>query len=182
MIALSPSNLLADGSESAVFRDVDNPNVVIAITSYAWYDMRHGEYDSSNYDPITDQCPKYQIFQKYPDLFPKVYDVHSEWVVLEKLDSERARMELEDIATILDRGVSYLINNYKQYTGRNVWNNQTQIQAFERLKPYADVIDRVRKRLTRTDLKKLTRMDKMFDIHEQNWGYDSQGVLKLLDL
>ena len=182
MITFSPSNLLADGSESAVFKDVDNPNVVIAITSWAWYDMRHGDYDSWNYDPITDQCPKYQIFQKYPDLFPKVYDVHYEWVVLEKLDSERARIELEDIATILDRGVSYLINNYKQYTGRNVWNNETQIQAFERLKPYADVIDRVRKSLTRSDLKKLTRMDKMFDIHEENWGYDSQGVLKLLDL
>ena len=131
---------------------------------------------------IVRQCPKYQIFQKYPDLFPKVYDVHSEWVVLEKLDSERAWMELEDIATILDRGVSYLINNYKQYTGRNVWNNETQIQAFERLKPYADVIDQVRKRLVPSDLKKLTRMDKMFDIHEENWGYNSQGVLKLLDL
>jgi hypothetical protein len=181
MLALSKTNLLADGSESAVFKNPDDPSTVIAISSGAWYEMRHSEYDSDNYEPITDECPKYQIFQKYPDLFPKVFEVTKEWVTLERLDSERARVELEDIGTILDLSIPYTINNYKLIKAPSRWNN-TQKIALEALKPYADIVDQLRKRLTRSDLKKLVRMDKMFDIHEENWGYDCNGTLKLLDL
>lgn len=181
MLPLSKNNLLADGSESAVFKNPDDPSTVIAISSSAWYEMRHNEYNSDNYEPITDECPKYQIFQKYPDLFPKVYQVTKEWVTLERLDSERARVELEDIGTILDNSISHTINNYRQIKALGMWNN-TQKIALEALKPYADIVDQLRKRLTRSDLKKLVRMDKMFDIHEENWGYDCNGTLKLLDL
>ena len=97
------------------------------------------------------------------------------------MDSEKARVELEDIGTILDTSIPYTINNYKLIKAPSRWNN-TQKIALEALKPYADVVDQLRKRLTRSDLKKLVRMDKMFDIHEENWGYTADGTLKLLDL
>lgn len=181
MVAVCKENLLADGSESAVFRNPDDPSTVIAISSCAWYEMRHTVYDPDNYEPLTDECPKYQIFQKHPDLFPKVFEVAYDWVILERLDSERARVELEDIAMVLDTSISYTINNYKQVKALTKWNN-TQKIALEALKPYADIIDQLRKRLTRSDLKKLVRVDKMFDIHEENWGYATDGTLKLLDL
>jgi hypothetical protein len=177
---LNSELFLAEGTETTAFSIKGKPKRVLLLHTEDWYEMRQGNFVN---DPthILDRCPKYQLYLKFPKYFPKVHEVDKAYLVVEKMDTERAYNELLDIQQFLDISLTAAINNFFTEV-INPHRSQEHRQVISKLRPYGELLARVRSLLTKRDLYMLHRDERYFDVHEENWGYDSKGTLKLLDL
>ena len=175
---------IGQGSEHIIYPYSKDPNKVIKTSS-----------QSVNKNQIT-------IFQKHPDIFPIVYKITDKYAVLEKLDVNQAITELEKLEVEFfnlkwhsDKKRKYSIllddlmeNNDDDYDFIGLLyylfqNNPSSLKSElntlysltqnpELLKKWIDFLIKVTSKTNQTKL----------DIHSEQFGYDSKGNIKLLDI
>jgi hypothetical protein len=146
-----------------------------------------------------------KIFTKYPDVFPTVYDMGYDYAILEKLDDEKATSELWDfkkylfspssdispknqyIAKLIRRsrvkGDDYYYSPMSQLIYNNLDDNELKIQLQKELpsnlynsliKNWYPLLNKVKNISWNSEIEK--------DINDDNFGYNSKGELKMLDI
>lgn len=159
------------------------------------------KFNQNQGEPISDHI---KIFDKYPEIFPKVYDIGEDYVILEKLDDNKAFEEAHKINQILfdDDHESYnpyiaeLLKDKKKYirhTGfvgttsliyDNLEDNQLKLELKKELPKdlYTSLINNWYPLLKKIhDLPWISNLPKDIYNHE-NFGYNSKGELKMLDI
>jgi len=109
-----------------------------------------------------------RIFKKNPEYSPKVYEINEDYVVLEKLDVDKATQDFEKLIN-KDRG--YIHN----------WG----LKTFSNPKEYKNLLDKITTDAGRDMLdrvKNIVLTLNMKDIHSRNFGYDKIGNLKAIDI
>jgi hypothetical protein len=146
-----------------------------------------------------------KIFIKYPDVFPMVYDMGYDYAILEKLDDNKATSELWDfkkylfsqssnippknqyIAKLVRRsrvkGDDYYHSQMSQLIYNNLDNDELKIQLQKELpsnlynsliKNWYPLLNKVKNMSWNSKIEK--------DINDDNFGYNSKGELKMLDI
>ena len=175
---------IGQGSEHIIYPYSKDPNKIIKTSS-----------QSVNKNQIT-------IFQKHPDIFPIVYKITDKYAVLEKLDVNQAITELEKLeveffnlkwhsdkkrkySILLDDLMEnndddydfigllyYLLQNNPSSLKSELNTLYSLTQNPELLKKWIDFLIKVTSKTNQTEL----------DIHSEQFGYDSKGNIKLLDI
>jgi hypothetical protein len=146
-----------------------------------------------------------KIFDKYPDIFPKVYDIGNDYIILEELDDKKATNELNQIKSYIFntsseippsnpyianlsqrsriKGPNWYSSNVTSLLYNNLENNELVIQLKKEIpsnlydtliKNYYPLLQKIK------NLPWSSKIEK--DINDENFGYTSEGNLKLLDV
>ncbi len=189
-ISVSVKKPIGQGSQHIVYPHSKDPNKVIKT-----FDPDEGEFINTKH---------IDIFQKHPNIFPKVYKATDKYAVLEKLDIDQAITELEKLeaeffnlkwrsnkkrkhSILLDDIMEndnledndfiyklyYLIKNNPSSVLKPELNTLYSLtQNSNLLKKWIDFLTQIISTFNKKDL----------DIHAEQFGYDSKGNIKLLDL
>jgi hypothetical protein len=140
--------------------------------------IARGEYnkvyqDAKNSDKVIKQGPDVikhaTMFNKFPEYFPIVYEVHKDknplnsYITIEKLDTASAQ---RDIYSIMNKAANW---NYQLWINDNMYNE------------LSNLLDKNEKAVF-VRMREIIRATKMKDVHAGNFGYDKKGKLKALDL
>ena len=130
------------------------------------------------------EIENYNLFNQYPDLFPYIYKLTNDYIIMDKLDSPGR--ELMDVYNFLDdiniwRDDDFITNIYE-----SVKNNDLKIfnQILQKSKELnkEDIYNTLKKCLEFCiKLNKLFK-DKFIDIQLSNIGIDSENKIKIFDL
>jgi len=146
-----------------------------------------------------------KIFSKHPEIFPKVYDMGEDYAILDKLDDNKASSEIWKIkpylfaqssevppknpyiAKLVQRsrvtGPNWYNNELTQLLYNNLEDNELKSQLQKELpnnlynsliKNYYPLLQKVK------NLSWDSKHEK--DINDENFGYNSKGELKILDI
>jgi hypothetical protein len=151
-----------------------------------------------------------KIFTKYPEIFPKVYDIGKDYAILDKLDDFKSQNELLKIRLILfskdkknissidspkNKYISKLVQNinnsgsyyYSSNLTKLIYNNLEDIKLKEQFKKelpsnlYNILIKNYYPLLQKIkNLSWTSKIEK--DINDENFGYTPEGSLRLLDI
>ena len=146
-----------------------------------------------------------KIFTKYPDVFPKVYDIGYDYAILEKLDDEKAASEMWEckeylfsqsseippknqyIAKLVQRPRIKGPNWYDSEMSPLIYNNlddaelKSQLQKELPSNLYNSLIKNWYPLLQNVkNIPWSSKIEK--DINDENFGYNSKGELKMLDI
>ena len=183
-ISISGKEPIGQGSEHIIYPHSKDPNKVIKTSS-----------QSVNKNQIT-------TFQKHPDIFPIVYKITDKYAVLEKLDVNQAITELEKLEVEFfnlkwhsnkKRKYSILLDDLMENNDDDydfigllyylLQNNPPSLKSElntllsltstpDLLKKWIDFLIKVLSIMGKTEL----------DIHTEQFGYNSEGNIKLLDI
>jgi hypothetical protein len=189
-ISVSGKEPIGQGSQHVVYPYSKDPNKVIKT-----FDPSEGE--SINIEQI-------DTFQQYPNIFPIVYKVTDKYAVLEKLNTEKAINELEKLQTeffnlkwrsekkrkysiLLDdlmendnlEGLDFIgllyhlfLNTPSSSLKKELNTLYSLTQNPNLLKKWIDFLLQIVSIFGKKDL----------DIHAEQFGYTSEGQIKLLDI
>ena len=178
---LIKSEPLADGTETAAFQHPD-PKKVVLVSSDALYSVKQhgGDLEAHMPDDIARLIPKYNVYKRRPDLFPHIYHLGKDHVIVEKLDVLSVVDDIEVLESYLGDDFytfEHMVNNFYKKILKLNWPKEIK----ELARKYANIICELKSTLTKEEKKELNRVDDLYDVHEGNWGYDSKGKLKLID-
>ncbi len=156
------------GGNSTILHDIDNPTKLKKVFM-----------DLNSYDAKM----TLEYFPKHPELFPTVYEVGSNYIILEKLNSDEAEKEYVYLNNWFNKNYNTKKNYLRNYLLRNfrkLLNNPVEIDI-------SSMSDSDRKILDRYDdlVSKIMNIlgdSFLLDIHKGNFGYTNQGILKMLDI
>jgi hypothetical protein len=131
-----------------------------------------------------DEIETYNLFNQHSDVFPHIYKLTKDYVIMDKLDQK----PLGDVYDFLEttnlwREEDYLINIYKMISNQNPDDLETFNQILQKAKESnrMDVYNTLKKCLDFcTRLKKVFR-NKPIDIWLPNVGVDNNGEIKIFD-
>jgi len=131
-----------------------------------------------------DELENYQLFNQHPDMFPHIYKLTQDYVIMDKIDSPSK--ELMDVYNFLDdvdiwRDDDFLTNIYDEVKNNNLKIFQQSLQKAKELNRM-DIYDTLKKCLNFCiELNKLFK-NKFIDIQLSNVGIDDKGKIKIFDL
>ena len=146
------------------------------------------EYNTLDLDAI-------KLFQKHPDIFPIVYKVTEKYVVLEKLDDNKPYYDLKNLYNqvvesntefseyIEDKSSHYekTYDLFSTYIYEYITEEDKTPSDFDEV--YSKIKDgNLLKKYVLFIFKVIQLNTKYLDIHNNQFGYDSKGNIKLLDL
>lgn len=132
---------------------------------------------------INDPNSWFNIFKKHPDLFPRIYKVHKNYVMVERLDTEKAEKEIAEMERELEVMLS-VDEFFSDSSGvfditeilQRLCNDQERILKYaknrELFKKWFDLIKKI------DDL----HLRNFIDFNDGNFGYAKDGELKMLDI
>jgi hypothetical protein len=154
-----------------------------------------------------------KIFNEYPEIFPKIYDIGEKYIILEKLDDRKSQKELWEMKIILFSLDGKYVSNQEspknsyiadllrtsRYNKQNLFfyrNGSITEMIYENLEDnklkselqkelpsnlYSILIDNYYPLLKQ--IKNLPWSSKHAkDVNDTNFGYNSNGELKMLDI
>ncbi len=134
-----------------------------------------------------------KLFKENPIIFPKIYKVGENYVALEKLNTAQVKDELNQMWDFFtERGIldedslGYDVVDLLQqivFLGGTIKKQVIDaVKADPKIKKiftrWLDTMNKIRNVMVNT----VGPKDEFFDIHSNNFGYDSKGNLKLLDI
>lgn len=144
-----------------------------------------------------------EIFQKYPDLFAKVYKYTDRYAVIEKLNTDHFKQDVEKLAqgmfdfVLNDPRLAQAIIPYTIDPSNSdpsdigvtqiLWSMMVKPNAernFQILEKYLDkqILRKFLDFLTKVEHKLIGKVRKSVDVHDGNFGYNKKGELRLLDI
>lgn len=183
---------LADADETAIFENPKNSKTLIAISSDALYQAKQAnDPDLSKFmdNDILSVIPKYEVFQRNPQIYPKVINITPTYVELERLDTNKVKQDYKKLEPYLKNSklsFSYLINNFYKLILKLPemgWSKD----VIELARKYANLVAETKSLLSPGDFYNMNRVDddgnivRDLDVHEDNFGYGMNGKLKILD-
>ena len=181
-INILKDEVIADATETAAFQHPD-PKKLVLVSSEALYEAKHNnDSNLSAYmpDDIARLIPKYNVYKRRPDLFPHIYHLGKDHVIVEKLDVLSVVDDIEVLESYLGDDFytfEHMVNNFYKKILKLNWPKEIK----ELARKYANIICELKSTLTKEEKKEMNRIDDLYDVHEGNWGYDSKGKLKLID-
>lgn len=174
-IEIKQKNRIGLGSFHAVYPYNQDPNKVIKIprsnSDYAKETFRNNNDDAW-----------FNVFKKYPDFFPKIYKITDKYILIERLDVEKVKNELQLLeddlyllySDLIDDGynITEIIYNLLLNKDKNLKNVIKTSKNKTILKKYIDLLSKIIK----SDIKTF------IDVNDNNFGYTQNGVLKMLDI
>ena len=130
-----------------------------------------------------DEIEIYNIFNQYPDIFPHIYKLTKDYVIMDKIDSPGK--ELMNVYNFLDdvdiwRDEDFLTNIYDEVRNNNLKITQQILQKVKELGKM-DIYNTLKKCLDFCiELKELFQ-NKHIDVHLGNVGVDNNGKIKIFD-
>ena len=109
-----------------------------------------------------------KIFLEFPQYCPKVFKLSDNYVILEKLNTEKATYDIEEF---IDKDRGYIHN-----WGLNIFVNDIKFNNLLNL----ITTEYGKKLLLR--IREIVININMTDIHSRNFGYDKYNILKALDI
>jgi hypothetical protein len=109
-----------------------------------------------------------------------VYHIEKDHVIVEKLDVLSVAHDVEVLESYLGDDFytfEHMVNNF--YKKILTLNWPTEVKELAR--KYANIVCELKSTLTKKEKLDMGRVDDLYDVHEENWGYDSKGNLKLID-
>jgi hypothetical protein len=131
-----------------------------------------------------DEIEIYSIFNQHLDIFPHIYKLAKDYVIMDRLDSPGK--ELMDIYNFLDniniwRDEDFLTNIYDEVRSNNLKTTQQILQKVKELGKM-DIYNTLKKCLYFCiELKKLFQ-NKRIDVHLGNVGVGNDGKIKIFDV
>lgn len=132
----------------------------------------------------SNEIENYNLFNQHPDLFPHVYKLTKDYVIMDKLDSPGK--ELMNVYNFLDdidiwRGEDYITQIYDSLRFNDFKTFNQILQKSKELNRM-DVYDTLKKCLDFcVKLNKIFK-NKFIDIQLSNIGVDNAGKIKIFDL
>ena len=132
----------------------------------------------------SDEIENYQLFNQYPDIFPHIYKLTKNYVIMDKVDSPGKI--LMDIYNFLDdiniwREEDFIKNIYYSIKNNNLEVFNQVLQKAKELNRI-DVYNTLKKCLNFCiELNKLFK-NKEIDLHLGNIGVDNTGKIKIFDV
>lgn len=156
--------------------------------------MEHDVYPSMNPDLVykvpKGKNPKIKmswvnLFQEHPDIFPKILKSNNKYVVLEKLDTNKAISEYTTLDSLLKEDDELHDSDFA-YTFFNIYKNHDndRLEAIDNYFEYmGDDAFNLYVKWRNLILKFLDIMpyDYYSDLHIGQFGYSKDGTLKILD-
>ena len=152
------------------------------------YDIGHGKNNTA-YNFVKDKDKiikvgsdiKYHaiVFSKRPDIFPIVYKVTPNYIVLEKLDTFDIREDLNEMFDIYKKK----INMDLMYLNAEFLQLMLKKPEYFEDTIYSYIIERINYIVNEVKnlYKELSLNRNFFDLNPRNFGYDKKGELKALD-
>ena len=154
--------------------------------------------------------PNAKILANYPNIFPKVYNIGSDYIIMEKLDDNKAYVELFKIKQQLSSNnkkyISSDIPPKNQYItklmqkskidGSNYYDYDISTLIYDNLEDN-ELKSQLRKELSSDLYNSLIKnwypllqkiknipwsLKKEKDVHDENFGYTLKGELKMIDI
>lgn len=156
--------------------------------------MEHDVYPSMNPDLVY-KVPKgvlpkirmswVNLFQEHPDIFPKVKKISEKYVVLEKLDTNKAISEYTTLDSLLKEDDELHDSDFA-YTFFNIYkdHDNDRLEAIdEHFENMGHDVFNLYVKWRNLILKFLDIMpyDYYYDLHIGQFGYSKDGTLKILD-
>jgi hypothetical protein len=164
-----PKQIYAKGQTCRTYRYHQDNSKIIKICDNDWMLAQH--------------C---KIFKLRPDIFPIVYKEQKNYAILEKLNDKKAK---EDIKNMM----AYIVEKYNIINTRNLHYDYFYSEIINKilkkkykLDKYSELYERliyIRKEILKYYNKlEYDTAEDYPDINISNFGYDSKGVLKMLDI
>ena len=139
------------------------------------------EYKNSNdYNLIL--AEKYFILDE--KIFPKVYDTGINYIIVECLDTKKAKNEFKKLNDYFKKNFKSTVRPYiymdstnedaKKSTQPKKLESSLPIDIEELFLKYKNLMDKIKKIIKNKSF--------LLDVHEDNFGYDINGNLKMIDL
>lgn len=128
------------------------------------------------------------LFGKRPDIFPILYKISENYLILEKLDTEKIKEDFKELLRIYNEN---MITHYEKSLGSkfttvlklnsDILDNI--IKSGYDYGEYQQIIDRLNYIIKNVInlYKELGMARTYFDLNPANFGYDKNGILKALD-
>jgi hypothetical protein len=173
---IQPKDQLGSGQSSSTYPYNKDPEKIIKTVS---------DYDDNNKFDLE----QIKIFQKHPDIFPLIYKVTDKYAVLEKLNINKAYNEMlswgkqvkktNNILSYFMQDEEYEYDDYagilyyflKQNSENELESLYSKIKDGDKLKAWVSLIKKAINLNLKSDL----------DIHGEQFGYNNNNKLKLLD-
>lgn len=171
-LSIKNKDVYASGVDHKIYQNLKDPNKLFKVKS-------------PKYDEPGSDVDWISLFDKYPQYFPKIYRRNEKGAEVEKLDALKAKKEFLDMSSLLhdiDGSLQGLFN----MIGSNIEKEKTQ----KYVKEYFDHLKENNPELASkflkwikliSDISKISGLDRL-DIHANNFGYDKQGKLKMIDI
>ena len=137
-----------------------------------------------------DEIEIYNLFNQYPDIFPHIYKLTKNYVVMDKLDSPGKPLGdvynfLDDIDPLSGGSMPWREEDFLQKIYRSLYNNNLEIfnsilQKAKKLNRM-DIYDTLKKCLDFCIKLKELFQNKRIDVHLGNVGVDNDGKIKIFD-
>lgn len=130
---------------------------------------------------------EYKLFNKYPDIFVKIYKISSKYIIMEKVDAKGFERDSEktsrELMGVEDEYIKKIMNLHFDLPGAYYSslrsNNNRFINYIDRLKHKNEFIAKLTKVITKLVL--ITNGQNL-DIHSGQFGYDIDDNIKIFDI
>ena len=174
-IQIQPKKIIGHGEQGNVY-NVGN-NKIVKRSTY-----RDG------FTP--DEIEIYNLFNQHPDIFPHIYKLTKDYVVMDKVDSPGKPLGdvynfLDDIDPLSGGSMPWREEDFLQKIYRSLYNNNLEIfnsilQKAKKLNRM-DIYDTLKKCLDFCIKLKELFQNKRIDVHLGNVGVDNDGKIKIFD-
>jgi hypothetical protein len=177
----------AFGSRHIIYPSQIHPDKIIKTAK------TNPEYGGDEYNTL--DLDSIELFQKHPDIFPIVYKVTDKYIVLEKLDDIKPSDELENLYNqVIKSNTEFSEYITDKFTGYDRGSDEFSTDIYEYIteedklpSDFNEVYSKIKdgellKKYVSFIFKVIQLFSQHLDIHNEQFGYDSKGNLKLLDI
>jgi len=125
-----------------------------------------------------------EFFPTHPDVFPIVYDITDNVITMENLDTNKAKFEYNKINNFFKKNFKKSAYNflYKDHSSIGSGNVEKTLQLPNNLpEEINSIFVKFRTLVYKID-KIVGNKNSLLDVHADNFGYDTNGNLKMIDI
>lgn len=125
-----------------------------------------------------------EFFPTHPEVFPIIYDITDNIITMENLDTNKAKIEYNKLNNFFKKNYKKTAYNflYKDHSSIGSGNLEKPLHVPDEIpKDINDLFVKFRTLIYKID-KIVGNKNSLLDVHADNFGYDKNGNLKMIDI